>query len=53
MAKQLIFQNEVHYHLRAFACNPGTVGTAIVANVRRRPQVENNCRIGDNVMTEQ
>ncbi len=39
--------------MRALARNAGMDGAVIVANVRRRQQVENNCRIGYNVMSEQ
>ncbi len=39
--------------MRVLARNAGMDGAVIVANVRRRQQVENNDRIGYNVMSEQ
>jgi chaperonin GroEL len=39
--------------IRALAHNAGLEGAVIIANVRRRQQVENNDRIGYNVMSEQ
>ena len=39
--------------IRALAHNTGLEGAVIIANVRRRQQVENNDRIGYNVMSEQ
>jgi chaperonin GroEL len=39
--------------MRALVRNAGQDGAVIVANVRRRQQAENNCRIGYNVMSEQ
>ncbi|HEX9926133.1 MAG TPA: chaperonin GroEL [Anaerolineae bacterium] len=39
--------------MRVLARNAGMDDAVIIANVRRRQQAENNCRIGYNVMSEQ
>ena len=39
--------------MRALARNAGMDGAVVVANVRRRQQAGNNCRIGYNLMSEQ